>query len=342
MSEKRELYKKEFSAFLEQIFLKDGVEGIANSLPFVAGSFVVTIDGRIVAANDAFMELVGYERAEIYGHDATDITHPMDRLTVRTRIAENNQGQYNLRLLAKDMSVKHVAVSPISCEILGTRYRLAEFVDNTELLAVKQEKVDSLARITRALSNAIEKRDPYTNGHMRRTANIASKIGDLLGYDDEVKEHVSIGASIHDIGKISLPIEILIKPESLDETESALIQKHPQIGFEIFGEVSIPKTIKQIVLFHHEHQDGSGYPNGLRGQEIPFEVAIVCVADCLEAISGVRPYHQSRSFEEAIDIMNKEAPRFWNEALAAASTLVASGAISGDEFLGSSSEGPTL
>ncbi len=336
--EKRELYKKEFSVFLEQIFLKDGVEGIANSLPFVVGSFVVTVDGKIVAANDAFMNLVGYKREEIYGHDATDITHPDDRFSVRTRIAENDQSQYNLRLLAKDTSVKHVTVSPVSCDILGTRYRLAEFVDNTELLAVKQEKVDSFARITQALSNAIEKRDPYTNGHMRRTAHIADRICDLLGCDTELQELIYVGASIHDIGKISLPIEILIKPGSLNEPESALVQKHPQIGFEIFGQISIPKTIKQIVLLHHEHPDGSGYPSGIRGSEIPLGAAIVCVADCLEAISGVRPYHEKRSFEEAIDIMKRDADKFCSDALEAASTLVASGEMSGDEFLGSRME----
>ncbi|MBQ0808501.1 MAG: HD domain-containing protein, partial [Porticoccus sp.] len=136
----------------------------------------------------------------------------------------------------------------------------------------------------------------------------------------------------HDVGKISVPIEILTKPSRLEDHEWAFIKKHPEAGYKILTGTHFVKEIEDIVLLHHENQDGSGYPHGLKGEEIPLGAAIVSVADGLDAIAGTRPYRKASSFIEAIKIMEGEANKYRKEVLVAARQLVESGQLSGPEF----------
>ncbi|MCG8379261.1 MAG: HD domain-containing protein [Proteobacteria bacterium] len=332
MNIKKNTYNKEFQSFLEQIYKQDGVEGLANCLPFVDGAFVVTVDGYVVAANDKFVDLVGYERSEIYDQSALKLTFQEDQEDVLKRIKEYNQDRYNLRLVAKDSSIKYVTVSPNIVKIDGTEYRLAEFIDNTPVIKLQDKQITSLEKMARALTITIEKRDPYTHGHMRRTAEIAVEISKLMSLEQEVIDAIWLGASIHDIGKIAVPIEILVKPDELDQHEWDFIKLHPVTGHNIVNDVDFIETVKQIILLHHERQDGSGYPYGVVGNNIPLEVAIVSVADSLEAIAGVRPYRKALTFEDAIEIMKNESHKFHNEALEAACSLVKNKKLIGKEY----------
>lgn len=325
-------YELEFQAYIEGIFRKYGVEGVANSLTFLMGAFVVTVDGTIVAANDSFLALVGYERSELYGKQASTLTYRDDRQMVQQRIAEDNRESYLLRLVNKQSALKYVIVSPCLFEIDGVTYRLAEFLDQTELMTLQEQRIAALKNTAFALANTIERRDPYTHGHMKRTALIAVEIAKLLSLDDESIEYISLGANVHDIGKISIPLEVLIKPGKLERFEWEFIKSHPEIGCDILRDVEFVDLVKKVVLLHHECQDGSGYPHGLQGDEIPVEVAVVTVADCLEAIAGVRPYRRANTFVDSIEIMKGEASRFHSEALAAAESLVKSGGLEGKEF----------
>jgi len=325
-------YELEFQEYLERIFRKYGVEGVANSLTFLIGAFVVTVDGVIVAANDSFLKLLGYDKRELYGTDASKVTYSEDRNMVRKRISENNSESYILRLVNKQSDIKYVIVSPCPIEIDGITYRLAEFLDQTELMTLQEQRISALKSTAFALANTIERRDPYTHGHMKRTAMIAVEIARLLSLDDESIEYISLGSNVHDIGKISIPLEVLIKPGKLERFEWEYIRSHPEIGCDILRDVELVDLVKKIVLLHHECQDGSGYPNGLCRDEIPIEVSIVTVADCLEAIAGVRPYRRANSFIDSIEIMKGEASKFHPEALAAAESLVISGRLEGKEF----------
>lgn len=325
-------YEKEFHAFLKQIYKQGGVESLANGLPFVMGAFVVTVDAKIVAANDEFLRLIGYKRNEIYGKEAMEIVCADERERVLKHIKELNPERYRLRLLTKDKKIKYVTASPLTFKIDKTVFRLTEFIDNTALVALQNEQIVALKKTAIALSATIEKRDAYTVGHMSRTAAIAVEIAKLLDLDNKTINMIDLGSSIHDIGKIEVPIEILTKPNKLEAHEWEFIKRHPTTGYDILGEIDFDEQVKNIVLLHHEHQDGSGYPNGLVGKSIPLEVSIVAVADSLEAIAGVRPYRKALSFIDAIEIMKQHSEQYHPKSLAAACHLVESGAFNGQEF----------
>lgn len=327
MVDDKNKYAMEFREYLEKSYRHNGVEGIANCLPFVDRAFVVTVNARIVAANDNFLRLIGYDRNELYGQSALNITYIDDRNLVSRNIDADSREPYLLRIVTKDARVKHVYVSPHILETDDATFRLAEFVDQTEYFALKENYITALKSTAVALANTIERRDPYTHGHMQRTAEIGVQISRLLTLGEESIESIYLGAGIHDIGKIAVPIEILIKPGKLEAYEWETIKQHPETGDHILADVKFVGTVKDIVLSHHEHQDGSGYPQGLQGCDIPIEVAVVTVADCLEAIAGVRPYSKSNSLEESIEIMKRQAEKFQTEALAAAESLVRTGRL---------------
>jgi putative nucleotidyltransferase with HDIG domain len=149
------------------------------------------------------------------------------------------------------------------------------------------------------LARAIEMRDPYTDGHQKRVAYLAVAIAKELGLSDGTIEGIRLAALIHDIGKIQIPLEILSRPGKLDKFEFELIKKHPTIGYDVVGDIDFPWPIRQIILQHHEKIDGSGYPQGLKGEDILLEARILCVADTVEAMASHRPYRPSLGVEAA-------------------------------------------
>jgi HD-GYP domain-containing protein (c-di-GMP phosphodiesterase class II) len=152
-----------------------------------------------------------------------------------------------------------------------------------------------------AMALTVDRRDPYTAGHQRRVADLAIAIGREMGLENGVLAGIGMASAIHDLGKISIPAEILSKPTKLSEMEMNLIKTHPQTGYDILKEVEFPWPIAQIVLQHHERVNGSGYPQGLSGREILPEARIVAVADVVEAIASYRPYRPAFGIETALD-----------------------------------------
>ena len=152
-----------------------------------------------------------------------------------------------------------------------------------------------------ALSRAVDARDPYTAGHSERVAHIASKIANKLGLNMKEIEQIELAAQFHDIGKIGIPDNILLKPGRLTEVEFAVIKEHPVIGINILGNIEFLKDSLPIIRHHHERYDGSGYPDGTIGQEIPLGSRIISIADTYDAITSDRPYRKGLSHEEAID-----------------------------------------
>jgi len=150
------------------------------------------------------------------------------------------------------------------------------------------------------LSGVIDKRDPYTAGHQLRVAKLASAIGTEMGLDADRVEGLYLGGLIHDIGKISVPSDILSRPGRLNEMEYGLIKYHPSVGFDIVAGLDLPWPIKEIIIQHHERLDGSGYPNHCKGDEIILEARIVAVSDVVEAISSHRPYRAALGIEAGL------------------------------------------
>ncbi|MBE3135617.1 MAG: HD domain-containing protein, partial [Acidobacteria bacterium] len=158
----------------------------------------------------------------------------------------------------------------------------------------------TLGSIIQAMGSTLESRDPYTAGHQRRVADLARAIATEMGLPADTIESIRSAATIHDIGKISVPAEILSKPGKLTSTELELIEVHPKVGYDILRNIDFPWPIAQIVLQHHERLDGSGYPAGLCGEHILTEARILSIADVVEAMATHRPYRPSLGLKGAL------------------------------------------
>lgn len=175
------------------------------------------------------------------------------------------------------------------------------------------EKVRSaLGGTIQALSQTVESRDPYTAGHQQRVSDLARAIATEMGLTTLQIDGIRLAGSIHDIGKISIPSEILSKPSRLNDIEFSLIKTHPQVGYEILKNIEFPWPIAQIILQHHERLNGTGYPNGISGEEICLEARVLTVADVVEAMSSHRPYRAALSIDEALDEIKSKSKIFFD------------------------------
>jgi putative nucleotidyltransferase with HDIG domain len=210
------------------------------------------------------------------------------------------------------------------------RERTAELqVTNTHLTAeidvrkhAEKQLEDTLESLRKAFGatvrvmvSAVETRDPYTAGHQLRSANLARAIATEMGLPPEKIEGIRIAGTIHDIGKLSIPAEILSKPTKLSEIEFSLIREHARRGFEILKDVESPWPLAEIVYQHHERMDGSGYPRKLKGDEILMEARILSVADVVEAMASHRPYRPGLGIDLALAEIEKNKGIFYDDAV---------------------------
>lgn len=203
-------------------------------------------------------------------------------------------------------------------ELHRLRHHLEEMVDErTRSLRDSEQRLQkTLLESVSAMAAIIELRDPYTAGHQRRTAQIAAAIAQELRLSAKMVEGLNLAAVVHDVGKISVPIEILSKPRALSDIEYALIKQHAEYGYEILKEIDFPWPIAKTVLQHHERLDGSGYPQGLRGDEILLEARILAVADVIEAMASHRPYRPSLGTDAALDELEKNRGKLYDPVVA--------------------------
>jgi response regulator RpfG family c-di-GMP phosphodiesterase len=174
---------------------------------------------------------------------------------------------------------------------------------NHAALALKEnlEKFQrAMEGIIQAIAATVEMRDPYTAGHQERVAGIVCAIGRAMGLAEDRVYGLRMAAVLHDVGKIAVPAEILSRPGQLTALEYGIIKNHPQYGYDILKKIEFPWPLATIVLQHHERMNGSGYPQGLKGDEITLEARILAVADVLETISSHRPYRPSLGVNHAI------------------------------------------
>lgn len=224
----------------------------------------------------------------------------------------------NYRLVSQILSF---AVSNLDLE-----GQFAKSESERHLIGSRLEK--ALLGAVTALAKTVETRDPYTAGHQARVADVALAIAARLGLSMHQREGIRIGAWIHDIGKTGVPTEILTKPGRLDETELALIRRHPQIGYEIVKNIDFGWPVEDIVHQHHERFDGSGYPQGLKGNEICLEARIVAVADVIESMATNRPYRPSIPWNTVVaEITNGRGTLFDPDVVDAALMVLKSEAV---------------
>ena len=165
------------------------------------------------------------------------------------------------------------------------------------------------------MSNIIEVKDPYTSGHQQRVSQLATAIAKELHLSEDKIEKIKIASLIHDIGKIGLPTEILSKPTRLSDIELSLIKEHSQIGYHILKSIDFYYPVANIVSQHHEKINGSGYPGGLKGDEILLEAKIICVADVVEAMSSHRPYRPALGIDKALEEISQNRGIFYDQKI---------------------------
>lgn len=164
-----------------------------------------------------------------------------------------------------------------------------------------------------AISTALEVRDAYTAGHQRRVAHLAAAIATEMGLTEEQTFGVRLAGTVHDVGKIQVPAEILNKPGPLGEVEFQLIMAHPQVGNEILKGIDFPWPVAEAVLQHHERLGGGGYPAGLKGDQIIVEARIIAVADTVEAMSSHRPYRPALGLEAGLSVIEEGRGTLFDE-----------------------------
>ena len=170
----------------------------------------------------------------------------------------------------------------------------------------------TLLQTVNALASVVEHRDPYTAGHQRRVAELACAIAEEMALAKEQIDGLHLAGTIHDIGKTSVPAEILTKPTRLSEMEFTMIKAHSQAGHDILETIEFPWPIAQIVLQHHERMDGSGYPQGISGEEILLEARILGVADVVEAMSSHRPYRPALGIDKALEEISQQSSNLYD------------------------------
>jgi putative two-component system response regulator len=247
------------------------------------------------------------------------ITKPFEAEEVRVRVATH----ISLSRMQRDLE----SLVAEQTEDLRTAY--------DSLLDSQEKYRRMLVQMIQAFGTTVEKRDPYTAGHMQTVSRIATAMAREMGVDDDRLEGIHLGSLIHDIGKIASPAEILNRPGKLTDSEFALIRLHAQTGYDIVSGVDFPWPIARMVREHHERLDGSGYPQGLKGEETLLESRIIAIADVVEAMASHRPYRPALGLEPALEeIRRGRGSRYDAAAADALFRLADSGRIRSDPQLG--------
>ncbi|HKI64120.1 MAG TPA: PAS domain S-box protein [Burkholderiales bacterium] len=281
----------------------------------IAGVYVVQ-DGRICYVNSRLAEIFRYPSPDdIVGRPYELLVAPEDRELVASMMARRFGGgsrreRYTFRALARDGARIDVGADGALSTyrdrpaIVGLLQDISERRDAENQINNYVAKLESALRGTvQVASTMSEMRDPYTSGHERKVGEIAAAIGGELGLEEHRLEGLRVIGLLHDIGKISVPAEILAKPGRLSEIEFELIKEHPRRGYDILKNVDFPWPLAQTVHQHHERLDGSGYPQGLKGEQVILEARILAVADTIEAMSSHRPYREALGLERALAVV---------------------------------------
>ncbi len=255
---------------------------------------------------------------KIYPEDLERITK-----AVRRHLKQGEPHLEEYRLVGKEGNIIHVKSAGLCLRNeAGSGYKwIGALSDITERKRAEEELKDSLNKlhkaiggIIKAMTLTVESRDPYTAGHQQRVSNLARTIAQEMGLSKDQVEAIRMAGVVHDVGKISVPAEILSKPTKLSDTEFAMIKGHPQTSYDILKDIEFPWPIAEIALQHHERMDGSGYPSGLKGDQILLEAQILMVADVVEANASHRPYRPAKGIDMALEEISKNKGKLFNPA----------------------------
>lgn len=252
------------------------------------------------ADSDSIIEAINQGGVHLYftkpWHEEEILLHIKQSLSKVEILAENKR----LMELIKNKNKELVALNKVLEEKAEEKTR--DLLIQTEKLKESYKKSQIiLDGIVRTLSKIIEARDPYTSGHEDQVAKIACKIAREMKLSEEQVSFIHIAATLHDIGKISVPAEILTKPSALSNLEREIIKTHCKVANDVLKNIEFPYPVAEVIYQHHERIDGSGYPRGLKGDEIALEARIIGVADVIDAMASYRPYRPALGVDAAIE-----------------------------------------
>ena len=272
------------------------------------GIFRSTPDGKIILANEAMAKMFGYDSPAEIMADITDAAlqlyaYPEDRAKMKAVMEEQNTiRNYEIQFRRKDGGAFWGSTTMKA--IRNGRHQILYYEGIVEDITERKLNIERLRKTlggtVQAIASLVETRDPYTAGHQRRVADLARAIATEIGLSGDQIDGIRIAGTIHDLGKISVPSEILTIPRKLTALEFSLIKNHPQSGYDILKDIEFPWPIARMVLEHHERINGSGYPNGLRGEDLLIESKILAVADVVEAMATHRPYRPALGIDAAL------------------------------------------
>jgi PAS domain S-box-containing protein len=287
-------------------------------------------DGTFLRINDTELTWLGYGRDELVGKKKwIDLLPPEGRQVFQEAFSVFKQKGWinNLEfdLVRKDGTILPVllnatAVADADGNFVMSRGTIYDYTERKEAAKQLERTLESLRKafdtIIQVMVSAVEARDPYTSGHQTRSADLAVAIAAEMGLPQEQIDGIRMAGSIHDIGKLSVPAELLSKPTRLSALEFALIKEHALSGYEILKDVVSPWPLAQIVYQHHERMNGTGYPRNLKGDEILMEARIMAVADVVEAMGSHRPYRPSLGVDAALAEIEQDRGTLYDSAVA--------------------------
>lgn len=290
-----------------------------------------TLEVEPVNAVLADLEMPGLSGLELLARVRTK--YPAVAFLVVTGMDDVRVGVDAMREGADDYLVKPLQLELVSASLeraLGKKQieleldeykkRLEEMVHErtAQLESALQQLTRTYGETLRALGNAVDLRDSPTAGHCQRVVLYSLKIAEVLSLNRQDRQIVAVGAWLHDIGKLAIPDSVLLKPGSLTEAEWRVMRSHVDIGYELVREIPFLQHAAEIIRTHHERCDGSGYPRGLKGQDIPAGARIFAIADTVDAMTSDRPYRLAQPFRDAADEIRCGAGKRYDESAAEA------------------------
>ncbi|KUG23372.1 response regulator/sensory box/hdig domain protein [hydrocarbon metagenome] len=277
------------------------------------GVRISTAEGETIYANKAVLDMYGYDSIDEFKKIPIQERYTPESYTQflarkeKRMLGEFGPSEYEISIVRKNGEIRHLHV--FRKEIFWNGQKQSQVIyEDITLRRQAEEKLNyilgnlrkSIRTTIQVLGTASEARDPYTAGHQKRVADLARTIATEMGLPQDSIEAIRMAGAIHDIGKISIPSEILCKPTKLTDLEYSLVKAHTQYSYEIMKDVESPWPLADIVYQHHERINGSGYPQGLKGENILIEARILAVADVVEAMASYRPYRPSLGVKSAL------------------------------------------